>query len=187
MKQYLGGPSTLLSHTQFLQEKFYDLLWIIDKPNDVYTLGRIITLDHRWQTEFGDRWEQKYWARSGIVPDAFITPSNYSYDVIIGRDDSITCFKVLTKDKWNRTESKHISTMFPIFLQLIVKKIPSDKCVYGNWKNMHIYENEWSYMTTAYILALINFTFEHQFPIFFFFFYKSLFNSFKRDHAFKKN
>lgn len=34
---------------------------------------------------------------------------------------------------------------------------------------MHIYENEWSYMTTAYILALINFTFEHQFPIFFFF------------------
>lgn len=29
-------------------------------------------------------------------------------------------------------------------------------------KNMHIYENEWSYMTTAYILALINFTFEHR-------------------------
>lgn len=49
-------------------------------------------------------------------------------------------------------------------------------------KNMHIYENEWSYMTTAYILALINFTFEHQFQIYFF--YKSSFNSFKRDHAF---
>lgn len=185
MKQYLGGPSTLLSHTQFLQEKFYDLLWIIDKPNDVYTLGRIITLDHRWQTEFGDRWEQKYWARSGIVPDAFITPSNYSYDVIIGRDDSITCFKVLTKDKWNRTESKHISTKFPIFLQLIVKKDSIwQMCIIE--KNMHIYENEWSYMTTAYILALINFTFEHQFQIYFFF-YKSSFNSFKRDHAFKKN
>lgn len=140
MKQYLGGPSTLLSHTQFLQEKFYDLLWIIDKPNDVYTLGRIITLDHRWQTEFGDRWEQKYWARSGIVPDAFITPANYSYDVIIGRDDSITCFKVLTKDKWNRTESKHISTKFPIFLQLIVKKDSIwQMCIIE--KNMHIYEN----------------------------------------------
>lgn len=141
MKQYLGGPSTLLSHTQFLQEKFYDLLWIIDKPNDVYTLGRIITLDHRWQTEFGDRWEQKYWARSGIVPDAFITPSNYSYDVIIGRDDSITCFKVLTKDKWNRTESKHISTKFPIFLQLIVKKKFHLTNVY-NWKK-HAYLWKW--------------------------------------------
>lgn len=184
MKQYLGGPSTLLSHTQFLQEKFYDLLWIIDKPNDVYTLGRIITLDHRWQTEFGDRWEQKYWARSGIVPDAFITPSNYSYD-IIGRDDSITCFKVLTKDKWNRTESKHISTKFPIFLQLIVKKnsiwqmcIIKKTCIFMKMNEV---------TSTAYILALINFSFEHQFQFYFFLQFKSSFNSFKRDHAFKKN
>lgn len=41
--------------------------------------------------------------------------------------------------------------------------------------------------STAYILALINFSFEHQFQFFFFLQFKSSFNSFKRDHAFKKN
>lgn len=126
MKQYMGGPSTLLSHTQFLQEKFYDLLWIIDKP--IHTLSHIITLDQMadwvWRplrTEIlGQIWDSAWFIHNYQTIHVMSSVQGWFNNMFQNIDKR--------QMKLNRIY-KFISPKFPIFLQLIVKKIPSDKCV----------------------------------------------------------
>lgn len=85
-RQYKGGSGTLLSHTQFLQQKFYELRWIIDKQNDVYTLSHNIILAHLADWVGGlplDARCHRYRGWSGIGP---FTAWSSDPDVIMHED-----------------------------------------------------------------------------------------------------